>query len=173
MQWDVTNYVYDLTNHYGVPRNRIVLANNGNACCSNDLYQAIQMVANANPPCDKIFVRLNAHGSRDFRFFFSTNCAPRWITAAQLCNMLQPLANKGVPICLLLDCCFSGGIVPSNNWNFPAGSVILTATDAGTPGLGGDLLEIRNQPAVRQRMLRSAFHSVSTPARTAAPTAWL
>jgi len=127
--WTVTNYVYDLTNHYGVPTNRIVTANGGNAANSNDIFNAISMVCTAQPPCDKIFVRLASHGITNAGTGYFYLRGGR-ISASDLCKLLMKLADKGVPICLTIDTCYAGSLLAPNNWNFPAGSVIIASADS-------------------------------------------
>ena len=131
----VSNYLYDVTNHYGVPRNRVVLANGGNAASSNDVRNAITTICNSQPPCDKIFVRIISHGNTNAAGYYIL-LAGRRVYANDLCNMFKLLANKGVPICMVMDTCFSGASLQPNNWNFPAGSVIITSADGNHSSFG-------------------------------------
>jgi hypothetical protein len=131
----ISNYFYDLTNHYGVPTNRIVVANRGNAASSNDLYNAITTILNSRPPCDKIFVRMISHGNTNAGGYYIVLAGQR-VYATNLCAMLKRLADQGVPICLVMDTCFSGASLQSNNWNFPAGSVVVTSADGNHSSFG-------------------------------------
>ena len=139
----VTNFYSDLTNHYGVPPNRIIRPNNGGVASSNDLANAIVQLCNSQPPCDKIFIRLASHGytnaAGEGLFFLrgTSGSGTNYITASALCALLKKLAEKGVPICMTISSCFSGAMLQPNNWNFPAGSVITTTVDGQTSAYGG------------------------------------
>ena len=128
---DVPRFMNDLMNHYGVSSNRIVKANGGNPASSGDLAAGITAICNMMPPCDKIYVRITSHGSQGG--FSLTDGS---ISASNLCNQFKKLADKGVPICLLINSCYSGSLLDPHNWNFPAGSVIMTSTDSNHIGYG-------------------------------------
>jgi hypothetical protein len=137
----------DLINHYGVRTNRIIRAGGNNNATLADLSNSITMLCNAQPPCDKIFIRMASHGGRGrpdlglepgFYMRRNNNTDPTnvvRVSATELCNLFKRLADKGVPICALINCCYGGGLLTPNNWNFPAGSSVITATASNTVGL--------------------------------------
>ena len=119
----------DLVNHYGVPTNRIVRAGGTNAFNLADLATAITMICTSQPPCDKVFIRLASHG-----VIGGLVGRSGVISAANLCNQFKKVSDKGVPVCALINACYSGSLLQPNNWNLPAGSTVITATGSNTVG---------------------------------------
>jgi hypothetical protein len=131
---DVDLFESDLKGHYGVPTNRIVKASpRGTAATKANLTSAIATICAAQPPCDKIIVRMTSHGTKDTHEFV---LADGPISNVELCNLFKELAKKGVPICLLINSCYSGSQLDAHNWNFPAGSVVLTAATSNKVAYG-------------------------------------
>ena len=126
----------DLKNHYGVNPNRIVRANGHNPATIAQICTAIDNLCKLTPACDKIYIRMSSHGSPGGKFSLSADPA-KFISAADLCNKFKKLAKKGVPICLVISSCYSGGLLDANNWNFPAGSSIITTADDSHTSWGG------------------------------------
>lgn len=122
---DFNSYDQDLCNHYNLDPNRIIKANSGNPASKQDLCDAITALCALNPPCDKIYVRMVSHGNKG-----TFTLTDGKISAADLCTKFKKIAKKGVPICLLIDACYSGSLLDGNRWNFPAGSSIITSADA-------------------------------------------
>ena len=119
---DLTRWENDLKNHYGVEAGRIQKANNGNAATSADLDAAIKAVCDLVPKCSKIYVRLTSHG-----YDGKTPGIPKGfalkdkiISPEELCKKFRKLSEKGVPICLIINGCHTGGLLDKQNWNFPA-----------------------------------------------------
>ena len=129
----------DLKDHHGVPAGRIVKVNNGGAASFADLVAAITQICLQDPPCDKIFVRLISHGDIN-AFVMSDGLA--WNT--NLCKQFEKLGAKGVPICMMINSCFSGSLLDAHDWNFPDDSVIITSADATHESWGGYFKEVTN-----------------------------
>ena len=131
---DVELFERDLRTRYGVPAGRIIKANGGAAATKADLVAAITALCALQPPCDKIYVRMTSHGS------IGGFClADGSISAAMLCEQLKKLAAKGVPICLLIEGCHTASLLDPHNWDFPAGSVIITASGTNECSYGSSL----------------------------------
>lgn len=131
---DVDTFESDMLGHYGVPAGRIVKASpRGTAATKANLTAAIATLCAAVPPCDKIVVRMTSHGD-DATHEFILDGVP--ISNTDLCDLFKLLAAKGVPICLLIDSCFSGAVLDPHNWNFPTNSVIITAATTNKPSYG-------------------------------------
>jgi hypothetical protein len=122
----------DLKNHYNVPNARIKKANGGSAASKQDLCDAIDAIVAMSPPCDKIYVRISSHGSMG-----SLTLSDGKITAMELCEKFKKLAGLGVPICMVINACHSGSLLDANNWNFPAGSSIITSAASDKSSWGG------------------------------------
>jgi hypothetical protein len=123
-----TKMVNNLRNHYGVDSANIIQANNGNPATKQQVCDAIDSLAKkVDNKCDKIYIRLTSHGTRGNFLLPGAD-----LTAQELCQKLQPIAAKGVPICMVINACFSGTLLDANNWNFPAGSVIITSANDTT-----------------------------------------
>jgi len=128
-------YESDLRDHYRVPTNRIIKANGGMAATCAQVDAAISNLCSLMPSCDKIYVRLVSHGS-----IGGFTLADGSISASNLCVKFRKLAVKGVPICLVINCCYSGSLLTDPlNWNFPAGSSIITATDSNHQARGSSM----------------------------------
>ncbi|MBI3853332.1 MAG: hypothetical protein HY298_24050 [Verrucomicrobia bacterium] len=156
---DIPQFMQDLMNHYGVSSNRIVKANGGNPASSGDLAAGITAICNMTPPCDKIYVRITSHGSKG-----GFSLTDGTISSSNLCNQFKKLADKGVPICLIINSCYSGSLLDPHNWNFPAGSVIMTSTDSNHIGYGWNWIEGTN------KFTGSAYPSAYSHCLNANPT---
>ncbi|NNM28682.1 MAG: hypothetical protein HKO57_04125, partial [Akkermansiaceae bacterium] len=128
---DTQRFEKDLKEVHGLPDGRIVKANGGAAATAADIDAALTALCNISG-CTKIYVRIVSHGSEGSL----TLAGDTSISAADLCQKLQNIANKGVPICLLIDACHSSSLKDPNNWNFPAGSVIMTSSAASEISFG-------------------------------------
>jgi hypothetical protein len=137
---DVSLYESDLTGHFGVATGRVVKANGGRPATSNDVARAITNLCGLMPPCDKIYIRISSHGS------IGALClADGALPSTNLCKMLQKLAEKGVPICMVIDACHSASLIDAHTWNFPAGSVVIMAANTNETSFGHPVFKYTNQ----------------------------
>jgi len=133
---DATIFENDLREHYGVNGNRIIKANNGLPATRAQLATAISNLCNLQPPPNKIFIRLTSHGSDGgFRLADGT------IGASELRTLLQPIADKKVPICLLIEACHSGSLIPALSFGFPSNSTVISSTSKEQMGWQGAFQE--------------------------------
>lgn len=106
----------------------IVKNERAQAACSwadfcNGVDQLVTMAKNKG--CDTIFIRMTSHGTATGNFLFGGDRK----TGAEICTKLKDVAKLGKPICLVINACYSGALLDDNNWNFPAGSTIITSAD--------------------------------------------
>lgn len=142
---DIPRWESDLKDHYGVQDGRIVKANDGNKADFDDLKNAITALCQIqDPACDKIFIRFTSHGYKGGYILGDDR-----VSAQMLCQELRRIAKKGVPICMIINGCNTGSLLDANNWNFPAGSVIITAADANRSSWGGVFREDADDPATQ------------------------
>jgi len=131
---DVDTFESDMKGHYGIPAGRIVKASaRGTAATKANLTAAIATICAAVPPCDKIVVRMTSHGTDDTHEFILDDVP---IANTNLCNLFKELAKKGVPICLMINSCFSASQLDAHDWNFPTDSVIITTATTNKPAYG-------------------------------------
>ena len=128
---DLTRAENDLKTVRNVPAGRIIKANSGNAASAGDIDTAITSLCNLSPDCTKIYVRMTSHGSVG-----SYSLRGGSISAADLCAKFRKLAMKGVPICMLINGCNTGSLLDTTNWDFPAGSIVITAAQSGKQSWG-------------------------------------
>ena len=129
---NLNRFKKDLKDHYDVPEDNTVTKGDRGQMpgTKQDLKDAItelcRKIEDSGKPCDKIYVRLTAHGDAGGKLMTKDG----HFTKAELATEMKRLAKKGTPICLLIHACHSGGMLDPHNWDFPAGSSVITATDA-------------------------------------------
>lgn len=129
---DRDRYCEDL-NQQGVPDANIVKANNGGVADLEDLEEAIKKVCELGAgKCTKIYVKITSHGGKGKLILGGDR-----VSSDTLCSRFRALSKKKVPICYLIDACFSGSLIDSKIWDAPPGSSVVTATDGGHTTGGG------------------------------------
>jgi len=126
----------DLEETYGVDSARIVCPNSGNGATIQQFCDGIDDLVNMMPMPDKIYIRISSHGEADSLLFTDGK-----LHKSDLCDKFKEVAKKGVPIHLIINACESEGLLDANNWNFPAGSTIITSAAAGSFSWGGTFWE--------------------------------
>ncbi len=149
-QNDAVRHKNDLKRQ-GCPEGNITTAGVGGALTKQQFCDAIDnfamMLMNLTEPCDKIFIRISTHGLQPapdgsgrgitVKDDPNTPAVDDFITSAELCMKLKKLGKGGVPVCIVINACFSGGLVDAARWDFPAGSSIITSADGSNSSYGG------------------------------------
>ncbi|MCA8960945.1 MAG: hypothetical protein KDC38_10555, partial [Planctomycetes bacterium] len=60
-----------------------------------------------------------------------------WLSREELDAHMREIAAKNIPVCALINSCYSGGLLAEDDWALPPGSVILTSADASHRSYGG------------------------------------
>ncbi len=138
---DLKRWETDLHQIYGVPAGRIIKAADGQPATCKDIDRAIEALC-ALEDCDKIIIRITTHGKKSdagggfLQVAKDDNCEDK-LKSDELCRKLKRVAAKGVPICLMINACHSGSLLDKHNWDFPAGSLIITVAKRDKCGWGG------------------------------------
>jgi len=112
----------------GVPDSRIKEIPNAT---KQNLKDAIKAACQANPACDKIYIYLGGHGN-DGGIDLG-----EWITKKELCEILEPLGKKSIPVCIWIQSCGSGALATDALKKKLPNGVIITSTGPGKCSLGG------------------------------------
>lgn len=127
---DMKRFKKDLNEHYCIDESRIIEANGGMVASLQSFCDGIDSLV-AMKPCE-IFIRITSHGGNGI-----IRIGTVVITKEQLCAKFRKLAALGVPIHVLIEACHSGSLMDKNDWNFPAGSTVITSADADNNSKGG------------------------------------
>ena len=103
----------------GIPDGRIQDKRNANKA---DIQAAVQALCNT-PDCDKIYVYIGSHGLKNQIQLGSDGM----VSENDLCDLLKPLGEKGVPVCIMIEACHSGSMVDVLRPKFPKGVIITVA----------------------------------------------
>ncbi len=120
----------------GVPANRIQEKRHATQA---DITAAITALCNLDPPCDKIFAYIGAHGyaaQGTTEGGIELNDGSGGIentSESKLCELLKPLGNKNVPVCMFIESCHGGQLTDTLRPKFKGG-VIITVADANNKG---------------------------------------
>ncbi len=121
----------DLKDHHKVPDDNIVrIGKPGDPRATKqqfkDMVKSLKMKIEASgQPCEKIFVRIMAHGE-DGKIHFADGAC----TKAEFGDVMKELGKLGIPICLKMETCHSGSLLDAHTWDFPAGSSVITSADS-------------------------------------------
>lgn len=133
MASNVVVFKDDLIHRFGVAADRIVVAKDGAPATCDDLVAAIAKVVAMKPACERLYVRITSHGGQGC-ILLADGC----LAATNLCRKFGPIAAAGMRVHLLINACYSHGLVDTNTlWNFAAGSTVVTSAHSNKTSYGG------------------------------------
>ncbi len=116
----------------GVPANRIQDKRHAK---QSDITAAITALCNLNPPCDKIYAYIGAHGyaaqgTTEGGIELNDGSGNiENVPESKICELLKPLGDKNVPVCMFIESCHGGEFVDTLRPKFKQG-IIITGADA-------------------------------------------